>query len=190
MNVLNKEHISVQASSSCSTRKPSTYPPLKSEVSSTSAVPYLESRTLTHLTQTQGSETLKLSLSCAYQTTLTSVMMNVPRLPCSAERFHTPQYLVKIFSFGSSCSCLSWMIAHLNFKSLYNFVVSQLRTTAWKELKRRGLFLTTVPKMNSYRDCQYFVRRKSYNWVPLIAEVFSFISVVSTQSQPTLRLIL
>jgi len=38
-----------------------------------------------------GSETLKLVAELACQTTLTLVRKNEPRLPCSEERFHTPE---------------------------------------------------------------------------------------------------
>lgn len=46
-------------------------------------------------------------------------------------------------------SYFSEMMAQRSFKSRYSLVVSYERITAWNDVKRRGLFLTSEVKMNS-----------------------------------------
>ncbi len=117
----------------------------------------------------------------------TFVITKVPRFPCSADRFQTPLYLENTCSFGSIISYFSWMMAHLSFKSLYNLVVSYERITAWNDVKSLGLFFTKDVKINSYLLCWNLVLRYKDNWLPLITEFVSLISVLRMQSKPTER---
>lgn len=89
-----------------------------------------------------GMETLKFSAKLANQTTRTLVTKNVPRLPCSDDKFHTPiicmrQYtsptrlsvqqqhtLSTISSFGNKINPFSLMIAPRSLRSRYKRLVS------------------------------------------------------------------
>ena len=67
----------------------------------------------------KGMEMLKRSFILAYQTTRTLVMIMVPRLPWSLERFHTPFTVDTISSIGRSLRFLFSRMAPLSLSSLY-----------------------------------------------------------------------
>ena len=71
-----------------------------------------------------GMDTLKFSARLACHTTRTLVTKNVPRLPWSDDKFHTPSTLLYTCSWGSNTSCLSLMMAPRSFKSRYSLDVS------------------------------------------------------------------
>ena len=62
---------------------------------------------------------LKRSFILAYQTTLTLVMIMVPRFPWSLERFHTPFTVETISSRGRSFRFFVSKIAPRSFSSRY-----------------------------------------------------------------------
>ena len=63
---------------------------------------------------------LKSWFILANQTTLTLVMMKVPRLPWSEDRFHTPSTVLTIVSWGRILNWPSDKIALRSFSSRYS----------------------------------------------------------------------
>ena len=113
----------------------------------------------------KGMEMLKRSFMLAYQTTRTLVMIMVPRLPWSLERFHTPFTVDTISSMGRSLRFLFSRMAPLSLSSLYillelkalkvNITITGHRSrqtdlyTPMTEVKSLGLPGRRLVKMNS-----------------------------------------
>eukprot|EP00982_Pelagococcus_subviridis_P008258 30828-Pelagococcus_subviridis.AAC.10 len=125
----------------------------------------------------------------ACHTTRTLVTKNVPRLPCSLLRFHTPDIRLYVSSFGSSFSSLSAMIAPRSFKSRYSLDVSYALYTACTVVNSRGELSSRFVKMNSnllpwnrvmtYSDCVF----------PRNRDDAVFIEMFDTELYPMLRFV-
>ena len=81
----------------------------------------------------------------AYHTKRTLLMMAVPKLPWSLDRFHTPFTVLTIASCGSTFNCLSRRRAPRSFNSLY--ILDELYALKLRAVRRSQKVVVHI-KMN------------------------------------------
>mmetsp|Transcript_12043 Transcript_12043/g.28563 ORF Transcript_12043/g.28563 Transcript_12043/m.28563 type:complete len:224 (-) Transcript_12043:261-932(-) len=133
--------------------------------------------------------TLKFCARFACHTSRTSVTKKVPRLPCSLDRFHTPEILLYISSPESSFSCLSDMMLLRSFRSRYGRVASYWCRVVWRMLNSSGLSRTREVNMNSKRLPLNLVRQWRACVLPFRRLLAFLILELIMQLSPTERLV-